>query len=127
MLPDHILCSSAARAVETQSQLLDGAEMDITTVFRNDLYLASAPHLMHLLKGFESNSGSTMIIAHNPGLAVLFHDLAHNPPQNDRSLKFPTGMMAVLDFDIADWSGLRRNGGQVFHWVIPSDERKKEL
>ena len=124
VLPDHILCSSATRAVETQSQLLEGIETDIPTSFHDDLYLASGQHIAHQLQLLAPNINAPMIIAHNPGLAMLFQDLVCIAPNDDRSLKYPTCMVTVMDFDIDVWSELRSNTGQLFKMIVPSDEQK---
>lgn len=128
LLPDYIICSSANRTKETYSQLL-GENRDIShkvppANFRDDFYLASADHILHHIKSLEPTVKAVMIIGHNPGLSKLFQYLAHNPPQDSRSLKYPTCTLGILDFEIEDWSDLKTNTAQVIKMVIPSDRIK---
>lgn len=126
LLPDHILCSSAARARETLSQVLHGAQEDISSTFHDDLYLASAEHMASRLLSLENDVTAVMVIGHNPGLSLLFQSLTNNPPPEDSDLKYPTCMLAVLDFDVDIWSELKSNMGQLFDLVIPSDKSKSD-
>jgi len=121
ILPDYILCSSATRARETLSQMQDGAETPFDAAFQDDLYLASPAYMMGQIQCLPPNIAAPMIIAHNPGLSMLFQDLAHTPPRDSRSLKYPTGMLALLDFDITGWSALKSHMGQIVKLIIPSD------
>ncbi|PCI51994.1 MAG: phosphoglycerate mutase [Alphaproteobacteria bacterium] len=121
LLPDYVLCSSAKRAKESLSQLSDGAGISVPTHFYKDLYLASAEHMTRKIQSLDININAPMIIGHNPGLSMLFHNLAKNPPKDDRSLKYPTCMVSILDFDIDNWSDLKTNGGQLVACIIPSD------
>lgn len=118
LLPGHILCSSAVRAQESLSRLLEGAEMVIPASFCEDLYLASADHMMNQLQNLAPDIKAPMIIGHNPGLCLLFQSLA------GRSLKYPTCMTTILDFDIDIWSDLKSNSGQLLDVILPADNQQ---
>jgi len=124
LMPDHILCSSALRTKETFTQLERGAERPFSVTYLDDLYLAAAEHIAHLIQQLDQRITAPMIIAHNPGLAILFQALVQNPPKDDRKKIFPTGTLAILGFDISDWSDLESNAGQLLNMILPSDMRK---
>lgn len=124
LLPDHILCSTATRARETLDHLLSGTETSPPTSFQGDLYLAPARHMTRMLQNLDTAITAPMIVGHNPGIAQLFQDLAHNPPQKGPSLKYPPCMVTIMDFDITDWSQLKSHTGQLFDLIIPSDKPK---
>lgn len=124
VLPDLVLCSSAVRARETLIQLQAGAATSFPTRLQDDLYLASAHYVIRRIHRLESDITAVMIIGHNPGLSRLFQLLSHNPPRDSRSLKYPTCALAVMDFDIDDWSGLNNHSGHVLEMIIPSDRRR---
>ncbi|MCF6196091.1 MAG: histidine phosphatase family protein [Emcibacter sp.] len=121
LIPDYILCSSAVRARETGGYLLKNRKDKPQISFQDNLYLAPAGHLYDELKSLGPAINNVMIIGHNPGLSALFQNLATDPPTDSRSLKYPTCMVAILDFDILDWSQLKSCTGQVFDLIIPSD------
>ena len=124
LISDYILCSSAARAKETSSCLLKNIKDKPQVSFQDNLYLAPAGHLYDELKSLGPAINQIMIIGHNPGLSTLFQNLANDPPTDSRSLKYPTCMVSVLDFDITDWRDLKSCTGQVFDLIIPSDRIK---
>ncbi|PCI33124.1 MAG: phosphoglycerate mutase [Alphaproteobacteria bacterium] len=122
LLPDHILCSTATRTRETLDHLLSAAESSPATSFQADLYLAPSRHMMRMLQNLDTTITAPMIVGHNPGICQLFQDLVHNPPQDERSLKYPPGMMTIMDFDITDWSQLKSHTGQLFDMIMSLDK-----
>ncbi|MCK5425901.1 MAG: hypothetical protein KAI89_11030 [Emcibacter sp.] len=124
LMPDHILCSSAVRAQETRSQLLEGAQSEIATIFHDDLYLAPAEQMARKLHSLKNTITAAMIIGHNPGISLLFQMLAHNPPQEQLYLKYPTCMVTILDFNVQDWADLKSNMGQLFDLIVPHDRQE---
>ncbi len=122
LLPEYILCSSAVRAQESLSQLLSGAETDITQSIRDDLYLASGQNMAGLVRTLTSAINSAMIIGHNPGLSLLFQDLVADSANAGTGVNYPTCAVGILDFDINDWSDLKSKSGQVVEFIIPSEK-----
>lgn len=121
LLPDHILCSSAKRTRETVDQMEKGSETSVPVTFRKDLYLSSAAHIFDLIKATPPGIKALMIVGHNPGISLLFQQLTHNPPKDARSLKYPTGMLAIIDFEGEQWDQIKSGTGQLFKSLVPSD------
>ncbi|MCF6215191.1 MAG: histidine phosphatase family protein [Emcibacter sp.] len=124
MLPDHIFCSGALRTRESFDQIKAGADVSLPVVFRDDLYLADAEYMTRLIQKFDPKISAAMIISHNPGLAQIFHNLSQDPSNNYHSLAFPTGTLAIIGFDIDDWSELKNDTGQVLQVIMPPEMRK---
>ena len=121
LLPDHVLCSSAKRTMETYDRLQDGVDGLPPVYFQSDLYLATADHILRQLQNLDTDITAPMILCHNPGISQLFQQLVHRPPQDHRTLKYPTCCLGIIDFDIENWSELKNDTGKVFKVVIPSD------
>jgi len=124
LLPDLALCSSAVRAKETLARVQAGANICIPTRFRDDFYLAAAHYIMTQIQNLESAITAPIIIGHNPGLSQLFQKLTRDPPRDSRSLKYPTCTLAILQFDITDWSQLQSNTARLIDMIIVADRSK---
>ncbi|HEY2068875.1 MAG TPA: histidine phosphatase family protein [Rhizomicrobium sp.] len=125
--PDHILCSSAARTRETwkivSEELGDGPKAE----FADLLYLASARRIEGLIRE-AADAAMLLVIGHNSGLEDCALELARKPVGRDEAKqletmreKFPTCTLAVLDFDIAEWSEMEAGGGALVEFVRPRD------
>ena len=113
--PDHILCSEATRTQETLARLRLGDDIPVTRT--RSLYLASADVMATALKA--RTEACVMIIAHNPGCAILAEQLANRAPDHPDFDAYPTCATLVLDFDIRSWKDLPQRQGQVIHFVVP--------
>ena len=126
LVPDRVLCSSSRRTRGTWSgvseSLGDGPDPDVLIV--EDLYLASPRTMIDLVHELGGSAERLMVIAHNPGT----HDLAVSLAAfgEDRLLdrlgrKFPTGAIAVLEFEGDAWSAVRPGAGRLVDFVRPKD------
>jgi phosphohistidine phosphatase len=120
--PDLILCSTACRARETLALVLPFLRGEATIQLEDRLYLASAAKLLARLKQVDGARRQVMIVAHNPGLQDLTLMLSADDKNGNRHAiegKFPTGALAQIDFNIAEWSSLVRHGGQFARLITP--------
>lgn len=114
--PDHVLCSDAARTRETLSLLgLDNVE----TTFLHTLYLAE-PEVMEAAL-HERKEDCILMIAHNPGCAMLAETLLAKPPEHPDFFRYPTGATLVASFEITSWRQLRSGTGSATHFIVPRD------
>ncbi len=120
--PRSVLCSSARRALETWSGLASAwtLEADCLTV-SDRLYLASANDMLELLRQQPGDTGSIVVIAHNPGI----HDLALTlAGEGDREAydrlrdRYPTAGLCELSFDGA-WSALHPGAARLVRFEAP--------
>lgn len=121
--PDLILCSAALRTRETLSLLLPeltgGAHR---VLYEAGLYLADAATLLRRLQSIDTDARHVMVIGHNPGLHMLALTLAGHGEAADREAlarKLPTAALAVLDFDLATWTGIAAGTGRLRLFVTP--------
>jgi phosphohistidine phosphatase len=127
-LPEVVLCSTAQRTRETLELLLPSWSRKPTILFERGLYLADWPALLANLKKAPAHASPLLLIGHNPGLEQLAIALALQPgnlPERTRlqrlSRKYPTGALAVLDFEIASWRNLKAGLGQLVDFIRPKD------
>ena len=121
LLPDLILCSTAQRARQTLKLVLRRLGAAVPTQFADALYLAT-PAAMLACLGKAGAAQRVMIVGHNPGMHRLAETLAERG--DGKSLKalaakFPTAALAVLTFDVGDWSGVATRGGHLADFMVP--------
>ena len=124
LLPDLVLCSSARRTRETWALTANQWDTPPPVRFRTGIYEASARTLLTLIRKAPAEYSRVMIVGHNPGL----EDLAHLLTGGGRTRaikkmmeKFPTGALAELRFDAADWSEIQEESGELRRFKRPRD------
>jgi phosphohistidine phosphatase len=122
--PDLILCSTAVRARQTLTPLLDRLAPAPPTSIETGLYLASEESLLERLQALPATVGRVLMIGHNDGMWLLAGDLAK---QGDAASlasvqeKFPTGSLAVFEADIESWEKLALGRTILKSFVRPRD------
>jgi phosphohistidine phosphatase len=123
LAPDLVLCSSAARAVQTLEGIRDGLAVEPKVQIDESLYGADDTRLLARLNDVPESAESVLLIGHNPALVelalVLAGDGEADALQRMRS-KYPTGGLASLTFDGA-WRGLERGVGRLEAFVVPRE------
>lgn len=133
LLPDLVLCSSAARTRQTLEVML--AEWGTAPVVRelNDLYLARWLSIINHVRQVREPAATLMIVGHNPGLEECARVLAR-PPGDVKTRKlqqllhddYPTAAVTILEFEIESWSGVERGEGELEAFIRPRDLRGPE-
>lgn len=117
---DLVLCSPALRTTETLEHV-GRAFGDAEIVFEEGLYGASDLELLDRLRRVPRGAEGVALIGHNPGVQDLALDLAGGGEDLQRlRAKFPTGAVAVLEFD-GGWAELAEGGGRLVAFVTPKD------
>ena len=62
-----------------------------------------------------------LMVAHNPGAALLADMLLKAAPDLSEFDRFPTCAALVADFDIENWQQLQRGTGRTAHFIVPRD------
>lgn len=114
--PDQILCSDAARTRETLALL---GLRETATEFSRALYLAEPAVMFDALR--RQTGACVLMLAHNPGSAILAEQLLQSEPDHPQFATFPTCATLVAGFDITDWSDLRMQTGQTEYFVVPRE------
>ena len=121
--PDTVLVSSARRTLETWEGVraaLDLADAESVSA----LYEAPASLILDAVRAASRTAACVLVIGHNPGIQELAEDLAGSGPEETLrtiALEFPTCALAVLDFDLADWTDVASGGGRLERFVRPGD------
>jgi phosphohistidine phosphatase len=101
--PDLALVSSARRTRETWEAAAP-AFPNTRVETRRDLYHAEAQDVLAAIREEAPDSGTVMVVGHNPGLHELAMRLAMGGPADPAKLaqlrgKFPTATVAVFSID----------------------------
>ena len=117
---DLVLCSSALRTRETL-QRMASAFGDPEVVVEDGLYGASDQELLDRLHGVPDRFETVALLGHNPGIWELATTVAASGDDLDRMRsKFPTGALAVLEFD-GRWTDLAPGDARLASFVTPKD------
>lgn len=102
-LPDVVLTSPAARALETAETLARELGIAPRFVARIDvLYLATPDLLASVVNGADARIGHLLLVGHNPGISEYARRLA--PEIAPRSL--PTGACVTLHCGAEGWQAV---------------------
>jgi phosphohistidine phosphatase len=115
-----VLCSAALRTTETLEHV-GRAFGDAEMVIEDRLYGASDDELLDRLREVSEDTVGVALIGHNPGIQDLATGLAGGGVGLERMrTKFPTGALAVLEFE-GPWAGLAEGAGRLVAFVTPKD------
>jgi phosphohistidine phosphatase len=122
LFPDLALVSPAKRTRETWALV----RRDLGEVETRDeplLYNASTEQLLALAQAVDPGIRTLLMVGHNPAFGELARILVGH---GDRyafarlAKSFPTGGLAVIDFDLEEWSGVAAGGGRLDRFVTPA-------
>ena len=126
LVPELVLVSPARRTMETLEALLP-LEGSPTVRVTEALYLASATHMLEILRGVSDPVRNILLIGHNPGLQDLATLLiGRNAIKSGRGLgqclakKFPTCALAEFTF-ACRWSQIGEAVGTLTRFVTPRE------
>ena len=119
-VPDHILCSTAARCVETCERISKVANWTTEPEYSKAIYHAGIVQLIGLIQKVDGDV--LAVFGHNPGIGALAEDLSSGPsPEHPKFFQYPAGAVTVLDFDIDDWALIQSDTGTIQDFVVPRD------
>jgi phosphohistidine phosphatase len=123
LVPDLVLSSTALRATQTLDLLRPYLPAKVTVQLADCLYMALPREMLAVLAKVKSTAASTiLLVGHNPGIGSLAHWLSAQGETKclERMQdKFPTGAVAVIDFDIASWRELDDQQGRLRAFKTP--------
>jgi len=124
LAPDRILCSPARRTRDTLALLQERIHCDCPIDFLEDLYSGPAPDYRRIIAEKGSNADRLMVIGHNPRIHVTAVELIGSGRQGDLEqleAKYPTGALAVVEFDADSWHGITEDSGRLTAFIRPRD------
>jgi phosphohistidine phosphatase len=124
LAPDRALVSSALRTRETWDRIAEAHGWADRERRDDRLYLAEAGRILRILRAEPDGEKTLMVVGHNPGLADLAGALAGSgDPEALAALRgrFPTGALAVIEFDAAHWRDIARDNGRLVRYLEPRE------
>jgi phosphohistidine phosphatase len=114
LLPDFILSSPAARAIDTARRCCKAMGINERHIYQEpDIYEANAATLKAILNECPRQAQRVMLVGHNPGLEHLLLDLVHLPiAQEEEDNLLPTATLAYLTLT-EHWSQVHSGCGQL--------------
>jgi phosphohistidine phosphatase len=114
--PQLVLCSPSARTRETLDLVMPSLDPAPAIAYEKELYLGEPELLLRRLRRLPPETGSVLLVGHNPGLHELGARLAVDPGR--LAGEFPTAALAVLT--VADgWSDLRWSHAELALYRTP--------
>ena len=98
--PEHILASSAPRAVATAEMAARGSGFTGAIELDRALYLASDERCMDALRRLPASIGSVLLVGHNPGLSRLAAELCRHTSD------LAPAEYASVELELETWSEL---------------------
>lgn len=123
-LPEVVLSSASRRTRETWALVESVLGGDREVRFQRSLYHADAVGLLMEIHVQTDRVDRLMLLGHNPGigdLAVYLAGMGEPETIDLMSRKFPTGALAVLEYQGERWAGLSRASCRLVDFVRPRD------
>ncbi|TVQ58087.1 MAG: histidine phosphatase family protein [Rhodobacteraceae bacterium] len=123
-IPDHVICSSSARTVETWGLLRPALRVAPAPEIEPRLYHADPDAMLDLLRGAPDAAQTVMLIGHEPGIGAFAERLSAPgaPPGCARAFaKFPTAAAAVIDLPVSRWAETELGAGRFHAFATPRD------
>ena len=122
--PDRILCSFARRTRETLAALLPVLDAGSDITISKSLYDGAGADYIAAIEEMSGEADVVLLIGHNPTIHVTALTLCGGGKDESRALlaaKYPPGALAILDFQIADWTELAPGTGMLRDFIRPRD------
>jgi phosphohistidine phosphatase len=120
-VPRLVLCSSAARAVQTAELVLGALGPEVTFEVERYLYEADADQVVERLRRVEEDVSSVMVVGHNPTLAELASSLVSDADTGGRNrlTSLPTCALAEIGVRAETWADLVAGSGRLEELFLP--------
>lgn len=125
-IPEKIICSSSVRTRQTLQGIAEVLTPTPEIVFSERLYSGGEEDYLQEIRA-AGEYKSVMTIGHNPMSGTLASALVGDgDPKSIETIayKYPTATISVFDFDISDWSEIKRGTGNLLTCIYPSMLKK---
>jgi phosphohistidine phosphatase len=119
--PELVVCSSAVRARQTLELVLPAlGDPDVT--YEDGVYHGWTDDLLARVRALGNDTGSALVVGHNPALQNLCLLLAVPSPERERiAEKLPTGALVSFEIDAASWADVGEGEARVVDLVLPRE------
>ena len=114
--PDAIITSDATRARQTAEIVAGFLGFTAPLTMEPRIYTADPDTLLAVVRGIPDEVQTAIIVGHNPGFEELATALAGKPEQG---VRLPTSGLALLEFDVEGWDGVRASVGRLREVASP--------
>lgn len=128
LIPDHIICSPAARTRETLDLVLEEwraqGHAKPKTHFDPEFYGGTATDYLAGIRSAPASSDSVLLLGHNPSieqLALALCGSADATAQSKVEHKYPTGALAVFTSECNTWQGISSGSGFLESFTLPRE------
>jgi phosphohistidine phosphatase len=121
LVPDHAIVSTAERTRQTWHLLGEPVTQPPGVTFDDRIYEAAPADILAAIDDAPKAAMKLLVVGHNPGLQSLALMLAGSGSAKARKAlleKYPTAGLAVIDFDLANWS-LAPGSGRLERFITP--------
>lgn len=118
-LPDEVLCSDAARTVETMALILRELPNAPQTETVASLYHASPDTMLDVLR--QASGRCVAMIGHNPGIGGFACGIVALRPDHARYADYPTAATAIIEFDVQKWDETQPSTARLIDFVTPRE------
>lgn len=121
---DRAVASPAARVIETLAAASIGYGEEIEPEWDRRAYLASDTTLLEIVHEAADDADSLLLSGHNSGLedlALLLVPDGGDALRASLEEKYPTGSLAVMEFDVDSWADIAPASGRLVYFVRPRD------
>lgn len=112
-VPDAAITSPALRASETLRLAKEGGDWNCPELSRERL-LGEVSSVLEEIRAASPVTGVLLVVGHEPTLSQLAETLI-----GGGTLRLPTGALARIDLDVAEWTQVGPGGGQIAWLVLP--------
>jgi phosphohistidine phosphatase len=112
-VPELALTSSAKRARDTLDLAARQGNWGCPIMVKPEIYESDTDTLMELLHSFDEKPRSLLLTGHEPTFSEMTSRLI-----GDARIRFPSGAMARIDFDVESWHQVRFGEGEL-RWLLP--------
>jgi phosphohistidine phosphatase len=124
LLPKALVHSGALRTKQTAEIFAAQWPRRVELQEEVGLYDATQETLFARTRAFSDSVEIVGLVGHNPGLGELASTLAGYgayPELRRMALKFPTGAVAVIDFETSAWDDVDRKSGLLALFLTPAE------
>ena len=124
LIPDIVYCSSAIRAKQTWEVVNRIVEIKENILYEDSLYMSDFSNFINIIKKTKNNFKNLMIVSHNPGIENLALELSkdkNNEIYEKINIKFPTGALIIIKFDLNNWSKVDCKKGKLYEFIKPKE------
>lgn len=122
LVPAHAIVSTAERTRQTWQLLGEAVTAPPSVVFDDRIYEAAPADILAAIADVPKAAATLIVVGHNPGLqslALMLAGAGNNKARKALVEKYPTGGIAVIDFDLPDWSAVSPGSGRLERFVTP--------